>query len=396
MRENYMINDIPVDVSSRELVFFTHIDYQGRPNTILWKYRVESRELIKCFTLDEKIMIWKYPDNKKEEGIKFIGVYRSGKSMIMGLNENGTILFRHVVRGMAGKPCYDSEGNIFISVDSSYMVCLNTKGDRQKWIPVCDRFVPFNLSKYWVDNDRLIAICGEHVFVLGLDGTVEEKYPVSDYPQNVQEKSKEEGIVRYDGKHIVIYDEQGHIRKEYSRKEYIIWANVFGEKLILLVETAGNIAIVEKDLNEREAEVVIKLPSNKETENCFADEELLSWQGTLCEYILLNLKLSMKYRDVKMKEVALFYEPFRTIQIKVRTGESDWVDGCASSIPYEAWCDNEDDRESFKECECRDEIIWSEFCDYCPNEDIRPIMEKVREELEIILGVSVKLEEGFV
>ena len=121
--------------------------------------------------------------------------------------------------------------------------------------------------------------------------------------------------------------------------------------------------------------------------------EALPWQKILCEYILRNLELSMRYQEVEMKEVAISYDPLRDIQIQVRTREDKWVDGRASSIPYEAWCDNEDDRDSFKECECQDDIIWSEFCEYCPNENIRPIMEKVCEELEKTLGMPVKLRD---
>lgn len=121
--------------------------------------------------------------------------------------------------------------------------------------------------------------------------------------------------------------------------------------------------------------------------------EALPWQKILCEYILRNLELSMRYQEVEMKEVAISYDPLRDIQIQVLTREDKWVDGRASSIPYEAWCDNEDDRDSFKECECQDDIIWSEFCDYCPHENIRPIMEKVCEELENTLEVPVKLRD---
>lgn len=96
---------------------------------------------------------------------------------------------------------------------------------------------------------------------------------------------------------------------------------------------------------------------------------------------------------MEMKEVEISYDPLRDIQIQVRTSKHDWVDGRASSIPYEAWCDNEDDRDSFRECECQDDIIWPEFCEYCPNENIRPIMEKVCEELESTLEVPVKLRD---
>lgn len=123
------------------------------------------------------------------------------------------------------------------------------------------------------------------------------------------------------------------------------------------------------------------------------NEESLMWKKTLCEYLVLNLELSMRYQGTEMKEVEISYDPLRDIQIQVMTSKDDRVDGRASSIPYKAWCDNEDDRDSFKECECQDDIIWSEFCEYCPHENIRPIMEKVCEELENTLGVPVRLRD---
>lgn len=122
----------------------------------------------------------------------------------------------------------------------------------------------------------------------------------------------------------------------------------------------------------------------------FTGEKEHSWQKILCDYVLLNLELSLRYRNVEMKQIVLSYELFRDIQIQVQTEEQGLVDGRASSIPYEAWCDNEDDRDSFKESGYQD-VIWLEFCDCCSEEKIESVMRKVCELLEEKLEVGVSL-----
>lgn len=128
-------------------------------------------------------------------------------------------------------------------------------------------------------------------------------------------------------------------------------------------------------------------------ESSSADEDDLMWKETLCEYLMLNLELSIRYQRVEMKMVEISYDLRTDIQIHVLTSKDEWVDGRGSSIPYEAWCDNEDDRDLFKECECEDDIIWLEFCDYCPSEKLRLFMENVCEELGSTLGVPVRIRD---
>lgn len=101
----------------------------------------------------------------------------------------------------------------------------------------------------------------------------------------------------------------------------------------------------------------------------------ICWQEEILESLMKNLDLFARYFRREILAIRVTCELFEDIQISVRTGEDTWENAMAEDIPYEEIA--EEDRDCYKDCRCRNECIWIEFCDACSEEEVKSIMDSV-------------------
>lgn len=342
-----------VEENEQEIQFYAQTKPQGIIRTALWKYDIGSRELHRCFEIRKRIAIWKYTVDIKESELKYLGISTIGEYYIIGLNDNGDMLFRYELDGTANYPVYDMAGNVYISVNNFWILCLSEKGKLLwKWKPICDHFYGIKgIKKYWIANEKLYVIAYDYLFVITSDGDTEASYIVNDFndatqyevqndkiifsSENYQEliccNFKAENLWRYNagtnemifeiitnkknmsflrvknrtdettrlcvideygkklwdvmrewsskfylsdeqivlikGKSIVIYNNSGQELLNYSYKGDIIWGRLIADKLLLIVERQGNIAIVERNIDSQGKINIVELPIKEQTKD---------------------------------------------------------------------------------------------------------------------------------
>lgn len=208
--------------------------------------------------------------------------------------------------------------------------------------------------------------------------------------------SSNEEVMLINGKSMSIYNSTGKILLQYSGKERILWGNLIGDKLVMIVEWRGSLSILERDINSNDKVYISKLKAKEKTKSDLSTKAVLPFQenlaefAELAEYLLLNTELWMRYSGLGIREIIVSYEIFKTIQIQVLSDENIWVDGMVKNIPYDRI--SEEDRDLYKECGYRDDIVWVEFCAACPEGQIGEAIEQVCNHVSKKLGIPVKLQ----
>lgn len=277
---------------------------------------------------------------------------------------------------------------IFSSENYQELICYNFEGE--------------NLWRYSVDRDEMIFEIAtikdelsclrvknradESTKLCVLDNTGKKLWDVTQEWWQLLTPGDEQ-IALINDKKIVIYDGKGCELLRYSYKSHIVWGGFIANRLLMLVERKGNISLVECN-SDLDTLSIVEMEIKEQTEEAYSSKKISYWHKELTEYLLLNMELVTKYIKNGIQEIVLSYERYHSIQIQVLDDMNIWLDGSASSIPYEER--DESDRDSFKECSCRDDIVWIEFCDDCPETYIPIVMGMVCNSLSGKLGVSVR------
>lgn len=532
MKRYCMNSSYMVDANEQEILFFTPTNPQGIISTALWKYRIGSRELRRCFELQESLYFWKYPAQERDEGLQYIALRYPGAACVIGLGSRGEEIFRVEpgkltdIRG----PVFDTAGNIYLCVDNQWIFCLSPAGELLwKWKSVYAVPGVSAIEKYWVFQDRIYVIACGQLYVISLGGTEEESHTIYEFPyrpiqykvfgdrilligmkyQEVQcfdlkgkelwrfsakqgdkilriaacdinriylealrsedhsevlyvlnEKGEEcwelhekwselfitstQEVILLKDKNISIYSPAGQNILQSSGKKDIIFANVFANRLLMIVEGRGKIAVIEQDKEMKEKPLITELPDIEEvsevTENEvsqrdefreaiarqmdmlagylqgdtpgsmtkiageFKDilakmpdikgdtemtEDDIPWQEEILESVTGNLDLFARYFQGEILDIRITCELFSNMKISVRTGEDTWESAMAKDIPYEEV--SEDDRDCYKNCCYGNDCIWIEFCDARPEEEVEAIMNSVCDLVSRKYGVEAKL-----
>lgn len=197
MNRYFLESRYMVEENEQEIQFYAQTKPQGIIRTALWKYDIGSRELHRCFEIRKRIAIWKYTVDIKESELKYLGISTIGEYYIIGLNDNGDMLFRYELDGTANYPVYDMAGNVYISVNNFWILCLSEKGKLLwKWKPICDHFYGIKgIKKYWIANEKLYVIAYDYLFVITSDGDTEASYIVNDFNDATQYEVQNDKII---------------------------------------------------------------------------------------------------------------------------------------------------------------------------------------------------------
>lgn len=195
-------------------------------------------------------------------------------------------------------------------------------------------------------------------------------------------------VVMWHGQDVHIYSPDGQKLLQSSGKKYTIFANVLEDKLISIVESRGKIAIVKQDKEMKRKPVITKLPEINEEDEAIENENL--WRKEISETILLNLELFSKKSHREILEIKVVCVPFEFMEIRALTDEQIWEDATIKNIPIEDVTEKE--RDAYKECCYRNDIVWTEFCEECSEGRIRTVMESACNIINEKLNILVKLE----
>lgn len=194
-------------------------------------------------------------------------------------------------------------------------------------------------------------------------------------------------ILLVNGKDLSIYNAKGRNILKSNVKKNIIYANVWGNHLRMIVESRGKISVVEQDIESNSKPLCIKLPDVED--NAVKIENEISWENELIEYLIMNLALFCRYLPEKIMRIRIICELFSFMKICVQTDKGIWKSAMAKDIPYEEIV--EEDIDGYKECCYKNDVIWIEFCDVHSEEVIKVIMGAVCDLLSQREGIEVNL-----
>ena len=104
----------------------------------------------------------------------------------------------------------------------------------------------------------------------------------------------------------------------------------------------------------------------------------------------MNLELFNKIFQREILEIKVVCALFEFMEVHVLTNENIWEDATIKDVDFENV--TEDDRDTYKECCCRNDIVWTEFCEECSEERVKTVMETACNMMNKKLNVLVKLE----
>lgn len=270
---------------------------------------------------------------------------------------------------------------------------------------LCDNFDAERLWKYCVQEDEVITqiITGEEnqiflrvrkrtsnsylLYVIDQNGNLQWK-TIQKWSQlyNISDNK----IMLTNGKNVAIYHNDGREIFQYSGKEDVLWGKVIAKELIMIAEQRGNIVVIERSEDFRDVACVSEISTKRKADESLSPRQLLRWQKELSEYLMLNMEIWLRYYHIDIQEIALSYEMFKSLSIQVLSVDGKWLEGMANSIPYEMRV--ESDGDLFRECSCREDIVWLEFCSECPEKQMKIVLEKVCETMYECLNVPAYLK----
>lgn len=365
-------------------------------------YLVVNDAWIHCLNSQGEFM-WKWRPVSQDNRIKCSGIntywIANGKLYVIAVGQEYVVDLEGNTEKIYALPEYSEATRYIVQNDKLFYTGNNHRELR------CDNFRAEKLWKYCMQEDEIITqiiAWKENYIILKVEkrSNHSKALYVIDENGNVQWQImrkcddllniSDDRTMLINDKKFTIYNADWQEIFQHEGKEYVLWSKMIAKRLLMIAERQGDVIVVERSGDLLEEVCVSKLTAMDDADEMLSLRQLVGWKKEIVEYLMLNMEIWLRYFDMTIQEVELSYELFEYLKIRVLTAENKWIDGMASGIPYEIRVDS--DRDLFRECSCRDEIVWLEFCDECPKMQVRTVMEQVRETMSEQLKIPVHLK----
>lgn len=163
-----------------ESVLFYAYAFQNEGHTSFWKYDKKSRNLSKLFEISGEVQqIQAYKDDSSGR-ISYIGTLFGE---LIGIGEEGTILYRQRIDGIQEFTVSKNTGRIYVRCSYGKIVCYDKNG------VLCWEFriescalKNFNIFKISPVGDNLLCLAAQHFIVIGQNGEIKQLINAASLP----------------------------------------------------------------------------------------------------------------------------------------------------------------------------------------------------------------------